>query len=116
MKRAAILVLAAQAVVMVGPPALTRLAVSLDIYFVAVMAILLVIHPLCCLGTGIFAGLDTKTRWWLVLTGTVLALCGDWLSFAFSSDFLFYAGLNLLLGLLGLTATTVVRRAIKRKA
>ena len=111
MKKSAVIALAVQGAVLFALPGVTWFLRELDSYFVAAILILMGIHPLCCLGMGIFAGLHVKNRWWLVLSGAVLALCGDWLFFDFQTAFLYYAGINLLLGALGMAATAVVQRA-----
>lgn len=116
MKKSIVIALAVQAVVLFALPGVVQPVGRGDVHFILTLMILMVIHPLCCLGTGIFAGLDIKTRWWLVVSGPTLALCADLIFYAMDADFMFYAGINLLLGALGMTATAVVRWAMKRKA
>ncbi|MDE6837266.1 MAG: hypothetical protein K2P33_02605, partial [Acutalibacter sp.] len=66
------------------------------------------------LGTGIFAGLDIKARWWLVPVAAVLVLCGYLVFFSLETAFLLFAGADLLLGVLGITGAALVQRIRKR--
>ena len=115
MKKSGLIALVVQVVVLAGLPALNLIFGSLDIYFAVDILILLVIHPTCSLGMGIFAGLDIRARWWLLLSGPLLALCAEWIFFALEMDFLIYAGINFLLGIVGMVSTILVRQVILKK-
>lgn len=114
MKRSTLIALAVQAAVLFALPGVTWLVGSTENYLILSVLLLMAVHPICCLGTGVFAGLDIRARWWLVLTGPVLALCGDLVFFAMEAGFLSYAGINLLAGVLGLAAAALIRQLSKR--
>ena len=107
-KRPAVIALTVQLIVLFALPGLT--------WFIMAMLLLLVIHPLCCLGIGIFAGLDVKARWWLVLTSAALALAGDLVFFSFETAFFLYGGINLLLGVLGMAGAMLIQRMRQRNS
>jgi hypothetical protein len=113
-KRSTLIALAVQTGVLFALPGMAQLVERGDVNFILTLLILMALHPLCCLGTGIFAGLDIKARWWLVLTGPVLALCGDLIFYDMEADFLFYVWVNLLSGVLGLGITALIKQLSKR--
>ena len=115
-KRPAVIALTVQLIVLFALPGLTWFVGSLDSYFIMAMLLLLVIHPLCCLGIGIFAGLDVKARWWLVLTSAALARPGDLVFFSFETAFFLYGGINLLLGVLGMAGAMLIQRMRQRNS
>ena len=112
MKRSTLIALAVQTGVLFALPGMAQLVGRGDVNFI--LTLLMALHPLCCLGTGIFAGLDIKARWWLVLTGPVLALCGDLIFYDMEADFLFYVWVNLLSGVLGLGITALIKQLSNR--
>lgn len=114
MKKSTLIALAVQIAVLFAMPGVVQLVRRGDVHFILTILILMAIHPLCCLGTGIFAGLDIKSRWWLALTGPVLALCADLIFYAMDAGFLFYFGINLLAGVLGLAAAALIKQLTKR--
>ena len=116
MKKSTLIALAVQGAVLFALPGVTWFLGELDFYFVAAILILMAVHPLCCLGMGIFAGLEIKARWWLVLTAAALALAGNLVFFSLETAFLYYGGINLLLGVLGMTVAAVVQRARRRNS
>ena len=114
MKRPALIALAVQAVVLFALPGVIQLVGRADVHFILTILVLMILQPLCCLGTGIFAGLNIKSRWWLVLTGAALALCADLIFYALDIGFLLYVGRNFLAGVIGLAAAALIKHLSQR--
>ena len=114
MKKPVVVALTAQLLLLFALPGVTWLVGSLDLYLAIPVLILLAVHPLCCLGTGIFAGLDIKARWWLLPAVAVLVFYVYLVLFSLETAFLLFAGADLLLGALGITGAALVQRIRKR--
>ena len=107
--------LAACTAAMLGPPWLSTMVPREHAMMVVVAAFFLA-NPLLAGGTGIFAGWEIKSRWWMPLAHAALFVCGAWLFLEMGEPaFFLYAAAYLTTGILTMLGTAIVRRKILKR-
>lgn len=97
--------------VTIGGPLFT-LVVEANNAMLILMLLLFVLHPLCALYSGIFAGGDVRKRWWLPLAHSALFAIGAWWILSMDIQGLYvYSPIYLAIGFvtMGITAVLCVK-------
>ncbi len=104
------------AFVMIGLPFLMLLFINGDNAMAGVMILFFVIDPFYSLIVGMRAGENAGSLWYLPFLTAALFIAGVWLLFDMGEKaFFLYAGIYLLIGLIGMLISHIARKRNRRR-